>query len=276
MGETRRRPAAPEVEHLLARLREVKERSGLSYAALGARTRCSKSSWQRYLCGRTLPPREAVEDLARLGGEAPERLVALWELAERAWRRRDDAGDAGDAGHAPAAAPPAGNRGHTATARVALACLATAVAVLAGVLVLWRPAGTGPPAAPPAPAATATGRCAGASCTGRDSDSAGTACWADAGTRARLTAGGRTVELRASAACQAAWARLTEPRSGDQVWIEAGDERQAMRATARNRYMHTLMIGFERPARARACVTLADGTSVCTHWASVGPEQPDL
>ena len=68
VGETRRRPAAPEVEHLLARLREVKERSGLSYAALGARTRCSKSSWQRYLCGRTLPPREAVEDLARLGG----------------------------------------------------------------------------------------------------------------------------------------------------------------------------------------------------------------
>ncbi|WP_217547240.1 XRE family transcriptional regulator [Streptomyces sp. GbtcB6] len=80
---------APEVRHLVERLREAREGTGLSFAALAARTAYSKSSWERYLNGKTLPPRDAVETLAKLSGADPVRLLALWQLADRAWSGRD-------------------------------------------------------------------------------------------------------------------------------------------------------------------------------------------
>ncbi|MEV0478601.1 helix-turn-helix domain-containing protein, partial [Streptomyces prunicolor] len=63
-------------------LRELKTRTGLSLAGLAAKTPYSKSSWERYLNGKTLPPREAVEELCQLAGEPEGRCVALWEIAE--------------------------------------------------------------------------------------------------------------------------------------------------------------------------------------------------
>ncbi|NBM20527.1 helix-turn-helix transcriptional regulator, partial [Streptomyces sp. GC420] len=99
---------APEVRHLLTRLREARARTGLSYAALGSRTPYSRSSWERYLNGKALPPRQAVEALARLSGADPARLLALWELAERAWRGRDafGGGPREETGIAPELPPP--------------------------------------------------------------------------------------------------------------------------------------------------------------------------
>ncbi|WP_413805026.1 hypothetical protein [Streptomyces sp. OE57] len=35
-----------------------------------------------------LPPRQAVEELARVGGVEPTRLLVLHEVAEAAWRER--------------------------------------------------------------------------------------------------------------------------------------------------------------------------------------------
>lgn len=70
------------MRQLAAALRELKAATGLSMAGLAAKTPYSKSSWERYLNGRTLPPREAVEELCRLAGEPEGRCVALWELAE--------------------------------------------------------------------------------------------------------------------------------------------------------------------------------------------------
>ncbi|MGI5339602.1 DUF2690 domain-containing protein [Streptomyces sp. CA-181903] len=66
----------------------MKERTGLSLAALGGRTAFSKSSWERYLNGKKLPPREAVEALCALADEPPGRPLALWELAEQRWTGR--------------------------------------------------------------------------------------------------------------------------------------------------------------------------------------------
>ncbi|MEV4434692.1 helix-turn-helix domain-containing protein [Streptomyces sp. NPDC049585] len=73
------------VRQLLVRLRRLKDRSGLSLAALAAKTSYSRSSWERYLNGRQLPPREAVEELARACGTDPTRLLVLHELAADAW-----------------------------------------------------------------------------------------------------------------------------------------------------------------------------------------------
>ncbi|MCK1794897.1 XRE family transcriptional regulator [Streptomyces sp. XM4193] len=77
-----------EYARLAALLRELRERTGLSLAALGERTPYSKSSWGRYLSGSALPPREAVEALCALASVRPGKALAYWELAETAWRSR--------------------------------------------------------------------------------------------------------------------------------------------------------------------------------------------
>ncbi|MGK5632136.1 helix-turn-helix domain-containing protein, partial [Streptomyces sp. URMC 123] len=71
----------------MVNLRRLKDRSELSLAALAARTSYSRSSWERYLNGKKLPPREAVEELATICGADATRLLVLHEIADEAWRR---------------------------------------------------------------------------------------------------------------------------------------------------------------------------------------------
>ncbi|MGI5377636.1 helix-turn-helix domain-containing protein [Streptomyces sp. CA-251387] len=78
----------PEVRHFVEQLRQLKDRTGLSLVALGARTAYSKSSWQRYLNATQPPPRQAVVALCRVAGvgkEEAERFGVRWELAVQAW-----------------------------------------------------------------------------------------------------------------------------------------------------------------------------------------------
>jgi transcriptional regulator with XRE-family HTH domain len=75
----------PHVHQLIVRLRRLKDGSELSTRQLAARTGYSAKSWQRYLNGRSLPPREAVEAMARIGGDDPTRLLALHEIAVQRW-----------------------------------------------------------------------------------------------------------------------------------------------------------------------------------------------
>ncbi|WP_432045088.1 DUF2690 domain-containing protein [Streptomyces asiaticus] len=79
----------PQVREFIGRLRTLVERSGLSVAAVADRTGYSESSWERYLDGRLLPPRGAVEALAEATGADVHHLGTLWELAERAWSRSE-------------------------------------------------------------------------------------------------------------------------------------------------------------------------------------------
>ncbi|WP_406414733.1 peptidoglycan-binding protein [Streptomyces sp. NBC_01614] len=78
----------PRVRQLVVRLRRLKDHSGLSLRQLAARTGYSPKSWERYLGGRSLPPPQAVEALARIGGEDPTRWLALREVAAEAWGNR--------------------------------------------------------------------------------------------------------------------------------------------------------------------------------------------
>ena len=80
----------PEVRHFVEQLRRLKDRTGLSLVALGARTAYSKSSWHRYLNATQPPPRQAVAALCRIAGlegTDAERLTVRWELAVQAWPR---------------------------------------------------------------------------------------------------------------------------------------------------------------------------------------------
>jgi transcriptional regulator with XRE-family HTH domain len=87
MSRWKELPAALDQQtwQLAVQLRRLKDHAGLSLSALAAKTTFSKSSWERYLNGRTLPPRSAVEELARACGSDPERLLALHEVAEAEW-----------------------------------------------------------------------------------------------------------------------------------------------------------------------------------------------
>ncbi|MFF3910791.1 peptidoglycan-binding protein [Streptomyces sp. NPDC001848] len=78
----------PRVRQLVVRLRRLKDHGDLSMHRLAAKTGYSQKSWERYLNGRSLPPREAVEALAQVGGEEPTRLLVLHELAAEAWEKR--------------------------------------------------------------------------------------------------------------------------------------------------------------------------------------------
>ncbi|MFD0335093.1 helix-turn-helix domain-containing protein [Streptomyces erythrogriseus] len=81
----------PQVRDLIVRLRRLKDRSEYSTRQVAARTGYSARSWERYLGGRSLPPREAVEALARVCGGDPSSLLVLHEMASDRWGRHTEA-----------------------------------------------------------------------------------------------------------------------------------------------------------------------------------------
>ncbi|WP_461712244.1 peptidoglycan-binding protein [Streptomyces sp. DSM 41013] len=85
----------PRVRQLVVQMRRLKDRSGLSLESLETKTGISRSSWDRYLNGKTLPPRRAVEEFARASGADSVRLLVLHEIAEDA-RQRPSALSASD------------------------------------------------------------------------------------------------------------------------------------------------------------------------------------
>jgi transcriptional regulator with XRE-family HTH domain len=113
---------------LTERLRLLKQRTGLSLAALASVTPFSKSTWHRYLNGDQLPPRAAVEALARLAHTDPGPLLALWDAAVREQQSRP-------ARPQPEPPVPSVRRSRLrppTRALVALAVMATTVAVTVG------------------------------------------------------------------------------------------------------------------------------------------------
>ncbi|MEV8021692.1 helix-turn-helix domain-containing protein [Streptomyces sp. NPDC086554] len=146
----------PRHRAFVTELRRLKDRSGLSIAALSTRTGFSSTSWDRYLNGRVPPPAAAVEALAGICGAEPARLLALRDLAV------DEPESGPESGAEPGLEPgldPGQGQGPSRDDRpkwseravswpVALACsaaaaLLTAAATLAGLFLLapWEKAG---------------------------------------------------------------------------------------------------------------------------------------
>ncbi|MEV6118747.1 XRE family transcriptional regulator [Streptomyces sp. NPDC052109] len=192
-------------EPLVVELRGLKDRTGLSLAALAARTPYSKSAWHRYLSGGTPPPRPAVEALCRLAGIDPEAVLARWDAADA---------------EPPAAAPEPPGRtrwvGRMPSWRApwlplsVFALCGTAAAVAAAVALSARP-GT----APTAQTVSAAPRCHGGSCQGELPDAS--ACARDARTKSTVTGPAYTVRLRYSPACGTAWS---------EVWLRSAKARE--------------------------------------------------
>ncbi|ATY16971.1 XRE family transcriptional regulator (plasmid) [Amycolatopsis sp. AA4] len=259
---------APEAAYLAGVLREFKDRSGLSLATLGDRTNFSKSSWERWLNGKALPPAQAVSALAQLAGEETGRPLALWERAQARWSGRDAAPRAATAAAREQAArqrQPA-SRGRRRDRRIwALAATAACAAGAAALAAL--PQGVlGTSAVPPASTAYTVG-CRGSQCTGQDAHP--TACDVDAATYADLRVGRAYLELRISDQCGAAWARVSASAVGDRIEVADTDgrsERAAVGdAASAGQYVPTLMIAADRHSQVRACLEHG-GQLRCTPW----------
>ncbi|MEV7340832.1 peptidoglycan-binding protein [Streptomyces sp. NPDC093544] len=118
----------PHVHQLIVRLRKLKDRSELSTRQLAAKTGYSARSWQRYLNGRSLPPRKAVEAMARIGGDDPIRLLVLHEIAAEHWAEgRVITTDAPESAPATPAHTPTGQQPYGRYLRVAVTAGAVAL-----------------------------------------------------------------------------------------------------------------------------------------------------
>ncbi|WP_159030001.1 helix-turn-helix domain-containing protein [Kitasatospora albolonga] len=275
-------------------LRVLRLRSGLSLKELADRTPYSKSSWERYLNGKTHPPRAAVVALCRLARQPPAHPLALWERAETA-RNRPPRGGERKAGPAsaqvpvpaqvpapapvpePAPAPvpapvpvreqsPPPERRHRRPsvrhvrvgAVLAVALLGAVWLVMAGA---WRSESSGVPAAEPEFA------CHGQRCTGQDVIATRCGMHPETVSTHRPEPGIR-IDLRYEAGCGAGWARVWGQRVGDVFTVSvAGGEPQTVDVPdtyATGRRLHTPMVATDRPETLRVCARLGpDGHREC-------------
>ncbi|MGW9054587.1 DUF2690 domain-containing protein [[Kitasatospora] papulosa] len=264
---------------LVAALRELRAGAGLSLAALAERTLYSKSSWERYLNGKSLPPRQAVRELCRLANEPDGRLLALWEIAESHWSGRATA---------PAPAPPtdelAGTSPQESPSPVAtrwrrlggsrlLVVLASAYTVIVGgvaaLLFLLLPDSEAQEAQPiPAPVPFSFApQCHGAACEGRDPMRL--ICGIDPETLTSYrTATGAHIELRHSGKCGASWARVWGAEIGDRVDVTADGPTHGVRIRNKDdavTFVYTEMTEVRPGSTVRACFrpAPADGEREC-------------
>ncbi|MFJ9892088.1 DUF2690 domain-containing protein [Streptomyces sp. NPDC091280] len=235
---------------LTERLRLLKQRTGLSLAALAAVTPYSKSTWHRYLNGDQFPPRAAVTALARLAQSDPGPLSALWEAAAQEQSR-----PAPPPPRPPA--PPVRARRPRAAARalVALAAMATTVAVTAGAAdVLDRDAGAEP---------HTSASCRADGCQG-ELPAAGT-CARDARTESVVARAAQVVRLRYSPSCATVWSEVRTRVGGTrEISIRSGrDELSAEYPGDRSDGYTSPMLSTADPRDAQACAEVS-GKPVCT------------
>lgn len=222
-----------ECDRLAETLRGLRARTGLSLAALSAKTPYSKSSWERYLNGKTVPPRQAVVELCELAGERSGRPLALWELAEATWSGRAAAGRPAGTATASAPAPSpvresppddAGGADRRLRPWTLAAVLSAVTVVAVGVSLAVTGAfgtdgGTRAGNAPSTPAAAAKG-CHGSGCTGKDPEVYGCGVAPPPQTlRQERFPGGTVIKIRRGAVCGAVWARIDLGMVGDRVEI---------------------------------------------------------
>ncbi|TRO68269.1 XRE family transcriptional regulator [Streptomyces sp. IB201691-2A2] len=276
---TRTTPS-PERARLAAALRDLRARTGLSMVGLAERTAFSKSSWERYLNGKSVPPRDAVRELCRLASEPEGRCLALWEIAESQWSgraapalRTDTPAQAPSAAPGPippeASAPAARDDTHAGRRGAAVAVLASVCAVVVGgvAMTLFLVLGQDAPRLSPSASPSATGpRCRGAACEGRNPMDM--KCGIGPQTLAsHRTASGAMLELRHSETCGTSWARMWDTRIGDRLEVTAdGRPRSAEvedEADA-EAYVYTPMTTTGSGTVVRACFRRAsDGKEEC-------------
>ncbi|MEV5473462.1 helix-turn-helix domain-containing protein [Streptomyces sp. NPDC003631] len=285
MTDTEPSAAGPVCARLAGELRDLRTRTGLSMVALAQRTAYSKSSWERYLNGKQLAPRQAVEALCTVAREPTGRLVALWELADLEWSgrahttpppvARPDATPSDDdrpGGHGPstdhtAPGPVHGPSGRRHRGVLAVVCAVGLTAVTA--VTAWlhtavdNPTNTAP-AAPPAPG------CHARTCAGHKPTAMGCAMPSQEQVlgEQRLSTG-TPLEIVYSRQCRAAWALVGTARIGDVLTVStpggAPEQAKAADKYDTENPLVTPMIDGSGRTGLRACFKPAEGHKKCFH-----------
>ncbi|WP_339131022.1 XRE family transcriptional regulator [Streptomyces sp. f51] len=277
----------PRVTEFVGQLRLLVDRSGLDVAAVADRTGYPRASWERYLDGGLLAPKGAVVALAEVTGASPVDLATMWELAERAWSRSETRYDSGveamrmsRARGAPEprdARPEGAVAGDSARRRrlwtVLLAAVLGVLVVVAAVV--WVGSGGGGTASggvPKASAASVSARselppgvkCVRASCAGKDPELMG--CGGRmATTVTSVTVGAALVEVRYSATCGVAWARVARAGVGDRVEVSSPGAAGTRTAVAgADVYTYTPMVVVKDAGSVKACLVPSSGRRECT------------
>jgi hypothetical protein len=275
MTDTARPVDKPACVRVAGSLRELKARTGLSLTALAERTPYSKSSWGRYLDGKQLAPRHAVEMLCAMAKEPPGRLLALWELADLEWSGRhktstatsplQDRTDGPGKPASPAAARRSAPRARMLLAAAGAVALAAALCVTA--LLHTGEDASGNAALSALPAAG----CHAQSCAGKNPMIMGCAAPGQArrlGSSRRTRTGAR-LSFSFSARCDTAWALMWNTRVGDvlQVSLSGGAPQRVKVADAfdADAPLFTPMIDGRNLAGLQACLTPAGGRMECFH-----------
>ncbi|MGW4735163.1 DUF2690 domain-containing protein [Streptomyces shenzhenensis] len=278
----------PEHTRLTTALQELRTRTGLSLAALAERTAYSKSSWERYLNGKAMPPRKAIQDLCRTTREPDGRLLALWEIAEAQWSRRA-AGPSPTPSPAPTAPTgprppsrpqtqpqprpeaqpetrpearrwnpgPKPSRGRKSRLVIVLAsvyAMLTGGVTLALLLLPDHDTAQNEPIPPPS-AYVLTPRCHQTSCEGQDPIRMVCSITPDTLTTYRTTTGAH-IELRYSNKCNATWARIWGTHIGDQTDITADGPTHKAHTTDSvdtQTYIYTNMTAAHPGSTIRTC-----------------------
>ncbi|MFF8022468.1 DUF2690 domain-containing protein [Streptomyces sp. NPDC007896] len=245
-----------EEQLLMERLRCLKQRTGLSLAALASVTPFSKSTWHRYLNGDQFPPRSAVESLGRLADTDPGPLLSLWDAASQAQSRA--ATPPLGAPVPQAAVPDAPVRGRRVRgsnrAVIALAAMAATVVVTAGAADVLDP---------DQPAAPTSAFCRGRDCQGQFPTPE--ACGRDARTESTVTRAGQVVLLRFSPSCATVWSEV-RTRTGGAREISIRSDQDELSAAYRgdpSDGYSSPMLAASSPRGAEACAKVG-GTSACT------------
>ncbi|MEE1939425.1 DUF2690 domain-containing protein [Streptomyces sp. TRM 70361] len=293
----------PQIREFTGQLRRLVDRSGLSVVAVADRTGYSKTSWERYLDGRLLPPRRAIQEFAEVTGTDIRHLGTLWELAERAWSRaelrhdetmeavrvaqaRAALGEEPPGEERPERAPPPdpggqrsddppGPAGPPSPARRPLGPLLAGAAsalvlVATGAFVLslrGEGEGAAAPSATSSPSASAPAPPEGVECDGPDCTGRDPEAMGCGGRHAETVAdamlGETYVEVRYSEVCRAAWARASGAGPGDTLRITAAEAAERGEV-GESGEAYTPMVAAADPKAPSACLVTPEGTERCT------------
>jgi transcriptional regulator with XRE-family HTH domain len=254
----------------------------MTLATLAGRTSYSKSSWERYLNGKALPPRQAVQEFAQAVSVKPDRLLVLLDITEREQEgTAPENAEPEPPGHRPepagavaspeATAAPSGKSAAPAARPRrwgAIAWAGTALGMLAGLAagMLMSPgSSSGKPVTK-----AGVAKCVDFEC--RNKDAQRMDCHIGVWTAAAERVGSSYLELRYSPGCRAAWARITEAQIGDTARVEGRQDLSAERSISYDKDTYSPMIEAPYPAAVRACAVLKDEkTEVCTPYGGASP-----
>ncbi|MFJ8845752.1 helix-turn-helix domain-containing protein [Streptomyces cyaneofuscatus] len=272
-------------DSLAAQLRSLRLRRGLTLSALARRTSYSRSSWERYLNGKALPPRAAITEFAAAVG-VPATALLIQREQEQDGRRPGSRGPlpheepAAPGGDVPSeapqhegpaeAAPPAGpSRTRTTLVSAVSAC----TALVAGILIGGWIFGGNEAEGQNREKARSEPQCREFEC--RDKDSQRTGCHIGAWTAAATWSGRTYIELRYSPACRSAWARITDAHVDDTARVEGPRGARNERSVTYENDTYSPMVEAPYPASARACGVIK-GKETCTSAGGPSPMPPAL